>query len=239
MGLFCLPRIKQGGKKGPEKSVKQPEMWPRQRELQANGLSHTVESHKVCCTAGKGEAGTGTESSQGQGKEQLESFSELKGRARPHLILLDIVLLKVSSARFKGKAKPHLHIKSCLTLGPRAGGLTLLFCIDVPGLAMPSVCTDWKQKAKPWLERGFGICSHPSWPIASSITVLGREVILILPLLMLRLKYWMGTEKSWVNFLALSKSSLEVLAKSFNLCASHPYHLTILYLTGLLWNAAH
>lgn len=111
-------------------------MWHRPRELQANGLRHTAVSRKICCTAGKGEAGTGTGSSWEQGGESSWKILCGEGQSQPHLILLDIMLLKVSSARFKGKPKPHLHIKNCLTLGPRAGGLTLLLCIYVPGLGV-------------------------------------------------------------------------------------------------------
>lgn len=110
----------------------------------------------------------------------------------------------------------------------------MLFVFMCPVLLWPVCAQIERKEAKPFLERGFGVCSNPSWPIASSITVLGREVIPILLLLMLRLKYWMGTEKFGVNFLAVSKSSLEEFVKSFNLHASHPYHLTVLYLTGLL-----
>lgn len=63
-----------------------------------------------------------------------------------------ILLLKVSSARFKGKPKPHLHIKNCLVLYPRAGGLTLLLCIYVPGLAVPCVCMGRKKRKNPLSE---------------------------------------------------------------------------------------
>lgn len=79
----------------------------------------------------------------------------------PSLILLDITLSKVPSVRFKGKPKPHLHIKNCLMLYPRAGGLTLLLCICLPGLAMPSKCMDGQKRCKALSKVGYDIYSNP------------------------------------------------------------------------------
>ena len=76
-----------------------------------------------------------------------------------------ILLLKVSSARFKGKPKPLLHIKNCLVLYPRAGGLTLLLCIDVPGLALPCVCMDRKKRKKPLSEGDVISTAIPNGPL--------------------------------------------------------------------------
>lgn len=78
----------------------------------------------------------------------------MKGRTRPKSDPLGHCAVKVSSARFKGKLKPHLHVKNCLMLYLGAGGLTLLFFIYVPGLAMPSVSMDQNKRCKALTQGG-------------------------------------------------------------------------------------